>query len=119
MSGIYREGQLRCIGYRIVEVKDDNFLTLFHGHNGSRYLQQGVWLQADTTKQVRDGGHTYYFAGWHILKDRERALAYMSRFKKPRDLRVIEVWHECNVRFKPTNPDVMLTEWMYIPRGQL
>lgn len=106
----------RCLGYRIVEFKNDKMHTLFHGNQGSRILEHSTWMQADTDKFVRDGGHSYYKAGWHVIREKEYCEAYLSNFRKPRDLRVIEVWHEQGFRFKPSNPKVLLTEWLYIPR---
>jgi hypothetical protein len=81
------------IGYRICERNNSGeLLTLFHGVNGSRKMDQGVWYSADI-KPVRDGDPKrakLYTSGFHFLFTYEECQDYLSRFTAPRDLVVVE-----------------------------
>jgi hypothetical protein len=88
--------------YRIVEVKNGNPYTLFHGlpnplfdwpNNGakrSREIFRGIWLKADK-KLVRDGTGPYYLSGFNVLLTREGLEKYMERFTALRELRIVEI----------------------------
>lgn len=88
--------------------------TLFHGVNGSRIVPHGVWLQADT-RLVRDGtGDNWYHGGFHVVADMDTLLSYLNRFTAPRRLVAVEV-NARGLRPKPTNPNILLADEMYVP----
>ena len=59
--------------YRIVEEKNGEYYSLFHGTNRSRKLPRRTWLKANV-KRVRDGScATYYDSGFHVLTSKEEA----------------------------------------------
>jgi len=97
--------------YKIVEKHPDKLKTLFHGTNGSRTLELGVWLEAKI-KMVRDGsGGKKYKSGWHIFKNYGDAVGFLEKFKKRRELLcIVPCLASGNVRVKPSNSIVYLAE---------
>jgi hypothetical protein len=80
------------IVYRICERKGDKLLTLFHGINGSRVLPIGEWITAEM-KLVTDGSKTtskLYYSGFHVLKDINECRNFVKKFRRPRDLVMVE-----------------------------
>jgi len=78
--------------YRIVEVKNGDYYSLFHGTKRSRKLERGKWLSADK-KIVNDGScATKYESGWHVLKSKEETEQFLEKmFRVKKDRRVIPV----------------------------
>lgn len=69
------------IYYKLVDIRDGEPCTLFHGIDGSRTMPTGQWIKADK-KQVRDGSSsTTYLSGLHVLETRQEALDYLKKFK--------------------------------------
>lgn len=68
--------------YKIVEKKDNDYLTLFHGIGGTRVLPKNKWIKAEIKPNVMDGKGTKYTSGLHIISGYENALEYLSRFKR-------------------------------------
>ena len=68
--------------YKIVEKQGDEFLTLFHGINGSRVLPKNKWIKAVIKDNVMDGKGSKYTSGLHIIDGYENALEYLNRFKR-------------------------------------
>lgn len=102
--------------WRLFEVKNEALHTLFHGVDGSRRIDEGVWYEA-SERLVRDGtSKTWYNGGFHVFAD-ESGLEYLDRFKKPRDLVAVQVEIDGNIRPKPTNPNVTLASRMRVPVG--
>lgn len=100
--------------YKIVEVHDDKIRTLFHGVEGSRVIEQGVWIEADV-KNGRDGrGGTEYQTGFHSLPTLLAALDYLNRFKTRVDeLHIIQclisdVWEKEHSPY-----EVLLSRWIF------
>jgi hypothetical protein len=84
--------------YRICERKDDKIQTLFHGVNGSRTIPMNEWLTA-SVKEVTDGTRetsTKYMSGFHVFKHKEDCRKFIGRFRKERDLVMVE----CEVKGK-------------------
>jgi hypothetical protein len=78
--------------YRICERKGDNIQTLFHGVNGSRTIPMNEWLTAKI-KLVTDGTRetsTQYMSGFHVFAHKEDCRKFIGRFKKERDLVMVE-----------------------------
>ncbi|MCA1799776.1 MAG: hypothetical protein LC650_00595 [Actinobacteria bacterium] len=101
--------------WRLFEEKDGNLHTLFHGLGGSRLIPEGHWLEA-LIKPVRDGANQErYDSGWHVFAD-ESGLEYLGRFRNPRRLVAVQVEARC-LRPKPTNPSILLAQWMRVPEG--
>lgn len=67
--------------FKIVDLKDGEPITLFHGYDGERKLPFGKWIRADL-KTVSDGSKgTPYLSGFHVLMSVESCRRYLDRFK--------------------------------------
>ena len=99
--------------YRIVEMKDGEPHSLFHGTGGTRKLIVNKWLTADI-KIVNDGSRPYV-SGFHLFSTYDDAFSYlMGKFKNIRNKLVISCQAR-KLRPKPTNPDkVLLAEQIRI-----
>jgi len=104
------------IYYKIMEKDGGNFKTLFHGNFGSRKVLKERWTRAQIRLKVKDGaGKKTYKSGWHIFKNKTLAHKYMKRFKNTRnDKLCIVKCYAAITRQKPTNPEVLLAEKLYI-----
>lgn len=99
--------------YKIVEQKNGQLKTLFHGVNGSRNLILNQWLDA-VIKNVSDGKGTQYTSGWHIMDNYEECAYYLTKFKN-QDTKKIICCHAKNVRKKSHSPNnVYLAEKLFI-----
>ena len=80
--------------YRIVEVKNGEYYSLFHGNNGSRKLERGKWLKSER-KMVADGSRktsTIYESGWHVLRSKEETDKFFEKlFRVKKNRMVISV----------------------------
>jgi hypothetical protein len=82
--------------YRVVELKDEKLLPLFHRRKNP--FPVGKWLKAEK-KIVRDGsGNTYYLSGFHLFKTLEEAKNFWNSIKK--ENRVVVACHAKGVRKK-------------------
>jgi len=99
--------------FKIVEADEAGIRTLFHGLNGSRTIEKGVWLKADK-KMVKDGtSKTTYLSGWHVLPTYEDCAEYMTRFTKRLDLLKIVECEVRDTRPKEHSPSpVLLADYM-------
>lgn len=70
------------IYYKIVEQRDDGIYTLFHGINGTKKLQKGVWITAEIKENVMDGLGTKYTSGIHIVDGLQEAKDYAKKFRR-------------------------------------
>jgi hypothetical protein len=105
--------------YRIVELKGGHPHTLFHGVKGRRKLPVNRVIEADR-KQVRDGTGPYYESGFNVLLDHQACEQYLERFVAPRELRVVKVLVNENLRVKEhSRSEVYLADRMYLPWPQL
>ncbi len=103
--------------YRICERKGDKIQTLFHGVNGSRTIPMNEWLTANV-KIVTDGTRdrsTKYISGFHVFAKAEDCRKFVGRFRKERDLVMVE----CEIRGKMwkkahSPASVILTEQMKV-----
>ena len=97
--------QDNLIGYKIVEKKHGNVLTLFHANFGSRIMPVGEWIECQVREQAKDGtSKTTYRSGFHILPSYDEALEYLQRFKSPRHLAIFEVQYPDNFWEKTHSP---------------
>jgi len=103
------------ICYRIVEIKNGKFLSLFHGTQGSRILPVGVWLKADK-KRVHDGScSTYYESGFHVLKSLEATKTFFKRMFRHRKNRRVVLCEATGLRKKThSKSDIYLANRMKI-----
>jgi hypothetical protein len=77
------------ICYRIVEVKNGNALSLFHGTDGSRILPVNKWIYANK-KIVSDGScATKYLSGFHVFKSVDVAQEFFRKMFRHRENRII------------------------------
>lgn len=105
--------------WRLFEVKNGEFYTLFHSVNGSRKIPIGQWI---TAKQgiVQDGSgqkKRRYRAGFHVFDSYETIESFKKKFTMPRELHAVEVEVDGNIRKKPTNNSVLLVSKMRIPEN--
>lgn len=102
--------------YRIVEVKDGEYYSLFHGTNRSRKLPRGIWIKADK-KTVRDGSRaTYYESGFHVLTSKEEAEKFFQKlFRKYKNRMVIKVYAKGLRRKEHSRHEVFLADEMLVP----
>jgi hypothetical protein len=83
---------IKC--YRIVEIVNGEYHTLFHGikgdkKRGSRRLPQCVWLVADK-KTVKDGScSTFYESGFHVLKSKKQCEEFLQKMFRAEKNRVV------------------------------
>lgn len=104
------------IYYKIVDKKDDKIKILFHGINGSKFLEKGKWLKAEI-KPVTDGDpktSTTYMSGWHLFKTREEAEKYKKAFKNIESKIIIECKAKNLWRKEHSRANVWLAEYIYI-----
>lgn len=103
--------------WRLFEEKDGHLHTLFHGVNGRRRIEEGVWYEADD-RLVRDGtSKTWYRGGFHVFygTSPEGIVDYINRFTKPRHLVLVNVCVDGEKRRKPTNSKILLASRMQVP----
>jgi hypothetical protein len=111
---------LRC--YRIVEVRNGEFCSLFHGTNGSRVLPVGEWLCAER-KVVGDGGARRYLAGFHVFMSLDVAEDFLERRFRRKEGRIIVECEARGLRRKEcARGEVYLADWLRVvgrakPRG--
>lgn len=99
--------------YKIVEQKDKEIYTLFHGINGTRKLPFNKWIKGEIKKNVMDGKGTKYTSGIHVIDGFEEAQNYLKRFRK-KD-RIIVPCIVKNIRKKTKSKyKVYLTEYVKI-----
>jgi hypothetical protein len=102
------------IWFKILEKKNGQYKTLYHGVNKSRILDVGKWLTSEQ-KEVKDGSSTHrYTSGWHILPSLAETKEYLKKFKKKRELKLMlckakGVWEKEHSRH-----DVYLAKKIYI-----
>jgi len=100
--------------YKIVERKNTNIKTLFHGVEGSRILNLNRWLKSEQ-KLVKDGtSKTWYKSGWHILPTYKDCVDYLEFFKH-RDTKEIVKCKAKNIWPKShSRGNVFLAKWILI-----
>ena len=77
--------------YRIMEVKNGEPYTLFHGVNGSRKVRVGQWITAEK-KTVHDGTNgTPYTSGFHCMGSFYACLKYLRKFTSARELGIYQI----------------------------
>jgi len=83
------------LGYRIVEIKNNKVMSLFHGTNGSRQIPLNMWHKANI-KDVSDGSKgKNYKSGWHFLLTLDETINFFTRMFRVKDNRYIV---QCHVR---------------------
>jgi hypothetical protein len=88
--------------YKIVDIKNDQIKTLFHGINHSKVLQKKVWIIADK-KFVNDGDGTSYLSGLHIMMSYDECVNYLNRFKNKKEKGIVTC-HAEGLRKKEHSP---------------
>ena len=77
------------IAYRIVEIRNGQPCSLFHGTDGSRTLPIGKWVKSNR-KLVRDGRcSTKYESGFHVLKTLKEAQEFFDTMFRIKDNRAL------------------------------
>lgn len=101
--------------YRILENKNGQPTTLFHGVDGSRTLAMNTWITALKKPVTNPGGKggTVYISGFHCTENLDYLLEYMERFTSPRELVACEIQVR-GTRPKPTNGKILLADKMFL-----
>ncbi|WP_318491911.1 hypothetical protein [Photobacterium leiognathi] len=104
-------------GFKIVEKKNGQYLTLFHGNFGSRKLTANEWITAQIRDKAKDGtSKSVYRSGFHIIPTLDETKAYLTRFKAPRELVIVKVLYPADTfwlkEHSPSN--IHLSESMMI-----
>ena len=102
--------------YRIVEEKDGEYFSLFHGTNRSRKLPRGIWLKANK-KTVKDGSRgKYYESGFHVLTSREEAEKFFKKlFRIYKNRKVIKILAKGLKPKSHSRHEVFLADEIYVP----
>jgi len=100
--------------FKVLVVEDGVIKNLFKGIEGSRTLPLDTWLRAENKWSVDGSGQEEYLTGIHCLLNKEKAINYLDNFRTDRDRIVVECYAK-DLRQKPTNNDVYLADWLYIP----
>jgi hypothetical protein len=79
------------IYYKIVEVKNGQIKTLFHGINNTRVMEKNVWITADK-KMVNDGSGTKYISGLHVMLTYDECVKYLQRFKNKENKGIVSCY---------------------------
>lgn len=88
--------------YKIMDVHaDGRFKTLFHGVDGSKFIDRNVWVKAER-RWAGEGG-TKYWTGFHVLLTKEDAEKYFKKFTDEKKTRVIVKCHVKNIRPKESS----------------
>lgn len=103
--------------YKIMDIDEKGYKTLFHGVNGSRIMPFDTWIQAER-KWGGEGGSKYW-TGFHVLMTRELCLKYFKKFTDEKKTRVIVKCFAKNLTPKKSSRGmVFLAEWLMIPSDQ-
>lgn len=92
--------------YKIVEVKNNELFFLYHGVEKKRKIKTNKWLTA-VERPVKDGRSYEYLSGFHFFPTIDIAKKYLGLFRKPRDLKIVEVKVQ-KIRQKNPNTEVLL-----------
>ena len=102
------------LGFKVLDLKDDKPLFIFHGVNRTRTVPRNEWIEAER-KFVTDGScSTEYLSGFHIFPDHD-AIKQWCKSVKNIDNRVV-----VKVDMRETRPkshskhDVILADHMYL-----
>jgi hypothetical protein len=81
--------------WRIVEVKNGQYHTLFHGipteeGKRSRRLPLNEWLTAEEKMVSYGRGSPEMLSGFNVILSKSGCEAYLSRFKDHRELKVVK-----------------------------
>lgn len=104
--------------YRICERKNGKLYTLFHKIGDTREMPIGVWKDADI-KLVRDGSRKTakeYLSGFHCLEDINECRDFVRKFRKQRDLVLVECEVEGIRKKEHSRSNVLLTDRMKLIR---
>jgi len=102
------------VWYKIVDIKNDKVLTLFHGVNGSKTLPKNQWVKAEK-KIVSDGKSTKYLSGFHVVPSHEESVEYLKMFKNVKYKKIIPVFVRGEVRKKEHSPsNIWLADEIFI-----
>ena len=100
--------------YKVLCIEDGKIKNLFKGIEGSRTLPLDKWLEAENKWSVDGSGQEPYLTGIHCLLEKEKAINYLDNFRTDRDRIVVECRAK-DLRQKPTNENVFLADFIYIP----
>lgn len=102
--------------YKIIEVNNEQVLTLFHGINGTRVLPYNKWVKAEVKENVIDGKGSSYTSGIHVIDGLENVGKYMKRFKRKN--RAVVACYARGLRHKEKSKDyVFLADEIKVIQG--
>jgi len=104
--------------FRLFRSKDDLPEVLFHSFDRkgkkTKQVPFDIWLKAEERQAWNPGKKEGpgFLSGWHIVKSKEEAEEYITRFTNKEDLRICRVLVK-GMREKPRSK-VMLAKWMRV-----
>lgn len=103
--------------YKIADYDKEQFWFLYHGTKGSRKIKLGEVMVADI-KSVTDGsGSRPYESGFHVFKEKHKAIEYLNKFKKPSVKVILEgISVGGALRQKESNNGVFLADKMILQK---
>ncbi len=105
--------------WRLFEVKNNEYYTLFHSVNGSRKIPINQWIKAKQNI-VQDGSgqkKKRYRAGFHVFDSPDIIKSFIKKFTMSRELHAVEIEIKGTIRKKPTNNSILLVSEIKIPEN--
>jgi hypothetical protein len=100
--------------YRLFELKDGNYLTLFHSVNGTRIIPIGQWIKAKQCIAYEGQHGKKYRAAFHVFDSIEIIPTFIKKFHASRTLIVAQVVVRGKCRKKPSNSTITLAPEMMV-----
>jgi len=103
-------------GYRVVDMGQEGYMTLFHGINKSRKLKQGRWLTCERKIVCEGVGGRKYISAFHVLPTLADCFEFAKIFKNRENRRIISLKYR---QFRPkrnARGPVLLANQILIPK---
>lgn len=104
---------LKC-GWRVVEWKGGELLSLFHGTQHSRIIPTGKWNKADK-KMVTDGSNVKaYESGYHFFETYQDAWDFLNSLRIRKNRKIVAIQARGNLRKKHEHKKIWLADEIFI-----
>lgn len=100
--------------YKVFLYEGNTLKNLFRGIEGTRTIKFDTWLKAEKKMGVDGSGQEPYLTGIHVLKNKQKAINYLDNFRTEKN-RVVIPCYAKGLRQKPTNKDVYLADYIFVP----
>ena len=104
--------------YKVFLLENGILKNLFRGIEGTRTIKFNTWLEAEKKMSVDGSGQQPYLTGIHVLKNKQKAIDYLENFRTDKS-RIVIPCKAKGLRQKPTNEDVYLADYIYVPKENL